>query len=212
MIANSITGASTLFRRELLDDVLPFPRPPRPLPHDHWLGLVALALGEVAYVDEPLYDYVQHEGAVIGHADANRPRRPLIEHLREHLSRGGNSASAVYHHDWLQLLTYCEVLRLRCLGRMSASKRRALMRVLTADRRVTGLAWLLGRRVGAWGGRDATLGRELLFSYAIAGGRAPAVLALGRRRPGPFAPDAEVPPPPELSGLRAAPRREAPRG
>ena len=34
--------------------------------HDHWLGLVAMASGDVAYVDRPLYDYVQHPGAVFG--------------------------------------------------------------------------------------------------------------------------------------------------
>ncbi len=28
--------------------------------HDHWLALVALASGRIAYVDRSLYDYVQH--------------------------------------------------------------------------------------------------------------------------------------------------------
>ena len=34
--------------------------------HDHWLALVALAGGDLAYVDRPLYDYVQHRAAVQG--------------------------------------------------------------------------------------------------------------------------------------------------
>ena len=39
--------------------------------HDHWLALVAASTGRIAYVDRPLYDYVQHPEAVIGHAGAN---------------------------------------------------------------------------------------------------------------------------------------------
>ena len=38
--------------------------------HDHWLAVTALAAGEVAYVDRPLYDYVQHPGAVFGDVTA----------------------------------------------------------------------------------------------------------------------------------------------
>ena len=60
LVANTITGAATLFRRELAELALPFPEAPGWQFHDHWLGLVALASGEVAYVDRPLYDYVQH--------------------------------------------------------------------------------------------------------------------------------------------------------
>ena len=37
LLANSVTGAASMFRRELLDDALPFPpRSPRAF-HDHWL-------------------------------------------------------------------------------------------------------------------------------------------------------------------------------
>ena len=61
LLANSVTGAASLFRRELLDDALPFPPASRRAFHDHWLAVVAMARGEIAYVDEPLYDYVQHE-------------------------------------------------------------------------------------------------------------------------------------------------------
>ena len=36
-----------------------------------------MARGDLAYVDEPLYDYVQHEEAVIGHSKANKRPRPI---------------------------------------------------------------------------------------------------------------------------------------
>ena len=66
LVANTVTGAATLFRREIADLALPFPETSGLQFHDHWLGCVALAAGDVAYVDGPLYDYVQHGGAVFG--------------------------------------------------------------------------------------------------------------------------------------------------
>ena len=211
-VANSITGAAMLFRRELLADALPFPPAHHGPFHDHWLGLVALCRGEIAYVDEPLYDYVQHEGAVIGHSQANRPPRSIPEYVRERLAGLGKRGSAIYYHDWLQLLVFCQVLRLRCWARMDEPKRRALRRLLAADDRLAGLAWLLGRRGRRLFGHSETLDRELFFGYGILAGRAPGLLAFGRQRPGPLAPDAEVPPPPEPPGLRAPRPPSAPRG
>ncbi len=74
-MANSVTGAASLFPRRLLDYALPFP--PRQFTHfhDHWVALTARSLGEIAFVDRPLYDYTQHGDAVIGHATATRCRR-----------------------------------------------------------------------------------------------------------------------------------------
>ena len=71
LIANTVTGAASLFRRELLELALPFPPRHGSPYHDHWLAVVALASGRIAYVDRPLYDYVQHRGAALGHARAN---------------------------------------------------------------------------------------------------------------------------------------------
>ena len=58
-------------RREVVERALPFPAVPGEQYHDHWLGLVAMTMGDVAYVDRPLYDYVQHGGAALGHSAAN---------------------------------------------------------------------------------------------------------------------------------------------
>ena len=67
MVANTITGAASLFRASLLADVLPFPKQVGPAFHDHWIGLVALLKGRIGYVDRPLHDYIQHTKGVIGH-------------------------------------------------------------------------------------------------------------------------------------------------
>ena len=68
LVANAVTGAASLFPRALLDDALPFPPAQFAHFHDHWLALCALAVGDIRFVDEPLYDYVQHGAATLGHA------------------------------------------------------------------------------------------------------------------------------------------------
>ena len=197
LLANSITGAASLFRRELLDDVLPFPpRLASPF-HDHWLAVVALALGEVAYLNEPLYDYVQHPGAVIGHSTANRPPRPIHRHLLERLRNPGPGSRRVYYYDWHQELLFAKVLRLRCWDRMAAAKRRTVRRLIGADRGIIGLSWLLGRRLRRLWGHDETLDRELFYAHALLRRRAVSLWTLGRRRPGRILPrDASIPSPP----------------
>ena len=81
LMANSVTGAASLFRRDLLDDALPFPPPHYKAFHDHWLAVVAMSLGEIAYIEDPLYDYVQHGTAVIGHLEANKQPKRARVHL-----------------------------------------------------------------------------------------------------------------------------------
>jgi glycosyltransferase involved in cell wall biosynthesis len=196
LLANSVTGASSLFRRDLLDDALPFPpRLARPF-HDHWLAIVALARGEIAYIDRPLYDYVQHEGAVIGHATANKKPKSVRRHLAERRRNPTDGARRVYYYDWYQQLLFAEVLRLRCWERMSPGKRRALRLLLSADRSMIGLSWLLGRRVRRLWGHDETLDRELFYGHALARRRAMRLATIGRRRPGRLTRDERIPSPP----------------
>lgn len=68
-IANTVTGAASVFRRELLDLALPFPPRYGEVFHDQWLAILAAGNGGIEYVDEPLYEYVQYGGNVIGHSD-----------------------------------------------------------------------------------------------------------------------------------------------
>jgi glycosyltransferase involved in cell wall biosynthesis len=194
LLANTVTGAASLFRRELLDDVLPFPPRIAKGFHDHWLAIVALALGEIAYVDERLYDYVQHGAAVIGHSEANRRPRPIRRHLMERLRNPTGGSRAVYYFDWHQQLLFCEVLRLRAWHRMEPAKRRTLRRLLSADSGVGGIAWLLGRRARRLWGHDETLDRELFYGHALLRRRAVSLWTAGRERPNRFLPRDEAVP------------------
>jgi glycosyltransferase involved in cell wall biosynthesis len=68
LLANTVAGASVVFRSGLLDDLLPFPQMhDAGLFHDHWVACVALTRGRIGYVDRPLYGYCQHANNVIGH-------------------------------------------------------------------------------------------------------------------------------------------------
>jgi glycosyltransferase involved in cell wall biosynthesis len=195
LLANSVTGAASLYRRDLLDDALPFPPLLAKGFHDHWLAVVALSLGEIAYIDEPLYDYVQHGGAVIGHSGANKRPRPIRRQLIERLRNPTGGARAVYYYDWHQQLLFCEVLRLRCWKRMEPAKRRILRRLLDADSGIGGIAWLLGRRARRLWGNNETLDRELFYAYALLRRRAVSLYTAGRRRPSRVLPrDVAIPP------------------
>jgi glycosyltransferase involved in cell wall biosynthesis len=197
LLANSVTGAASLFRRDLLDDALPFPPRLARAFHDHWLAVVAMSRGEIAYIDEPLYDYVQHGEAVIGHSGANKRPRPIRRHLMERLRNPTGGSRIVYFYDWHQELLVLETLRLRCWPRMTAAKRRTLRRLLSADSGVAGLAWLLGRRARRLWGHDETLDRELFYAYALVRRRAVSAWTAGRRHPNRLLPrDAAIPPDP----------------
>lgn len=60
---NLVTGATTMFRRELLASALPFPVE---WVHDEWLAVVAAATGVIDFVDDELIDYRQHGSNEIG--------------------------------------------------------------------------------------------------------------------------------------------------
>jgi glycosyltransferase involved in cell wall biosynthesis len=166
LVANSITGAASLFRREVAQLALPFPDTPGLQFHDHWLGLVALAAGDIAYVDRPLYDYVQHRGAVFGEVSGGeRARRP------RGLLRGGRGA---YFLGYLPREVQAHALLVRCGDRLTAPKRRALQRYLAAARSPFALAWLAARSVRA---RTETLGSEIELAHGIAWRWAVALLA-----------------------------------
>ena len=49
LIANTVTGAAaSMFRRDVLDYALPFPQEVDEQRHDHWIAIVAMALGDIA--------------------------------------------------------------------------------------------------------------------------------------------------------------------
>jgi glycosyltransferase involved in cell wall biosynthesis len=169
LVANAVTGAASLMRRELLDYALPFPPAQFAHFHDHWVGLTALALGEIAFVDRPLYDYVQHGEASLGHAAANR-----MVGLRDRLLAQRDLRERIrmwrlhYFVDVCRLLLLATILQLRCGDRMSASKRRTLDRFMGTEDSLGSLLHLAGRGARELVGRPETLGAEWMLFHAFA--------------------------------------------
>jgi glycosyltransferase involved in cell wall biosynthesis len=169
LVANSVTGAASLFRRDLLDDALPFPPPQFAHFHDHWIGLMALALGEIAFVDRPLYDYVQHRDAALGHAAANRmvALRDRVAALKAN-PRGRVRTWRLHYFVDVSRLTVCAtILQMRCGERMAPAKRRTLERFLRTDRSLSALADLWRRGARELVGHPETLGAEWMLAYAF---------------------------------------------
>jgi Glycosyl transferase family 2 len=170
LITNAVTGAASLFPRSLLEDALPFPPAQFLHFHDHWIALCARATGRIRYVDRPLYDYVQHGTAYVGHAQANR-MPGLVERLGQ-LRRGPRDRLRLwrmhYFGDACRLLQWATVLELRCGERLRPAARRALERFRRADHSLAPLArfaWLGAREV--LGLRRETLGGEWLMLHAF---------------------------------------------
>jgi glycosyltransferase involved in cell wall biosynthesis len=221
LVTNSVTGAAALFRRDLLDDALPFPPAQFEHFHDHWIAVCALALGEIRYVDRPLYDYVQHGDAYLGHVKANRMPSVLerIGSLRRNPRERLRLWRMHYFGDACRLMQFATMLQLRCGDRMSAGKRRALERFADGDRSVTPLA-----RLGLRGAREVvglrreTLGGEWMLVHAFAWRHLIAANARDRPQrflrldaipPAPLDPTPEARPRDEL-GLRAVADKIAP--
>jgi glycosyltransferase involved in cell wall biosynthesis len=185
LIANSVTGAATLFRRELAELARPFPDPPGLQFHDHWIALVALATGQIAYVDRPLYDYVQHEHAVFGQAGEHRSSA-----RRRSLRRG----RAAYFYGYLARAVLAQALVARCSGLLTARKRRTLERFLAGANRPLAFAWLATRPLRGLIGANETLGTEAELAGGIVWRHLVRALVARRRVPGRLPVEAACPP------------------
>jgi glycosyltransferase involved in cell wall biosynthesis len=233
LVANSVTGAASLFRRRILEFALPFPPSQFAHYHDHWLGLVALAMGGIEYVDRPLYDYVQHRTAALGHAAANRitPLRERLGRVRDDPRERVRVNRMRYFVDVMRLQAVAAVLELRCAPQMSPENRNALRRFLALEDSPAALAWFSARAatelartrpetLGAeWELLQALLWRRMLSASARPRPQRrlrldalpPASLAPRASRPVPAVPEvraiAEKIAPLELSVAETAPRR-----
>jgi glycosyltransferase involved in cell wall biosynthesis len=170
LVANSVTGAASMFRRELLEVALPFPPAQFAHYHDHWLALAALALGRIEFIEEPLYDYVQHGAASLGHATANR-----MPTLRDRLGslRARSPHERVrkwrmhYFVDVMRLMQFATVLELRGGTRMAWTKRRVLRRFARRDDSLLMLLRMFARGARELVGRPETLGAEWMLFAAL---------------------------------------------
>lgn len=173
LVANTIAGAAMLLRREVLQLALPFPEAPGVLFHDHWIGMVAMASGEVAFLGRPLYDYVQHPRAVFGDVThgqggpASPPRgRPAASARwwRGRLDRW----RAAYFYGYLPREVLAQTLLIRGGATISTRNRRVLRRFISSASSPIAFGWLAVRPLRAAVGRNETLGSEVDLAQGVA--------------------------------------------
>lgn len=170
LMTNSVTGGASLFRRGLLDYALPFPPAQFAHFHDHWIAVVALAVGEIEFVERPLYDYVQHDNATLGHVAANW--MPPLRSRLGRLTRDPRERVVLWRHhyfvDVCRLTQWATIVQMRCQRRMDHGKRRGLERFLGLEGSLSSLAglWRRGARE-LLGKHSETLGAEWMLAYAF---------------------------------------------
>jgi Glycosyl transferase family 2 len=172
LVANTVTGAASLIRRELLGTALPFPPPVGEPYHDHWLAVCALAAGGLAYLDRPTYDRVRHLDSVTadtGHARALREMRaggpaPGTPPARRERVR---DLASIYRGGYLQAAHFARIVAMRLGDRIDRRRQRELERFMAADSSPAAPLWLAARSLRTLIGRDETLGRERALAAAI---------------------------------------------
>jgi GT2 family glycosyltransferase len=182
LVGNTVSGAASLFRADLLERVLPFPPRRTDGYHDHWIALVAITRSGLAYVERPLQDYVQHTEAAQGHEQANLGASYLQlrllavlawQGLRVMLGRhGAKGWASRYFGMHMRTLIWARVLLMRSADSLTPKQARILERVADADRSPLALLWLLGRSLRPLWGRNEAFGRELLVLSSALWGRA----------------------------------------
>ncbi len=179
LLANTVTGAASVFRADLLPELLPFPHAFVSSFHDHWLACAALVKGRIDYVDRPLYAYRQHGSNVLGHhaPEASRllPRaRSLLRWARSPFVARGElrerlkASQHVFLNDVLRLVLLAQTLELR-FPSVAPAKRAVLRRVARFDRSLPALV-AQGLKYEVL--RRPTLGAEWYLLRAAAGHRA----------------------------------------
>ena len=75
---NVVTGATLAFRSQFKDLILPIPESAF---HDAWIALIIAFTGQIAFIDEPLIQYRQHDRNQIGSR-----RKTFVEKSQERLN------------------------------------------------------------------------------------------------------------------------------
>jgi hypothetical protein len=153
----------------LLAELLPFPLQTGKFFHDHWLGVVALAGGPLKYVDEPLYDYVQHHANVIGYAERGRiPWRQMWRHYYSQVTTwsGRQDARFVYFQHVPRIAVLARVAALRVGQDLTWRKQRILEHAAALDHSWRSMAWLVLQGLRDWRQIGLTNGTEYFLLSA----------------------------------------------
>jgi glycosyltransferase involved in cell wall biosynthesis len=150
LYANTVTGAASLFRSNLLPYILPFPRQIGDQYHDHWVACIALTKGNIKYIAEPLYAYNQHRSNAYG-IQTKIESHTLFPEFPKYIKHLGNVAElkidiketldnleSSYNFYLLRLILLARMLLLR-VGSIPKAKKKILLQLSSAKRTISGL-------------------------------------------------------------------------
>lgn len=152
ILTNTVTGAASIFRRDLVDLILPFPEKIDDAYHDHFIACIALAIGKIGYVERPLYDYCQHGDNIIGHfvpSDKGIGERIklTLKWFKEIVPLNNNFEGikgllwyyrAQYYNNYIRRVLIANVLKLRC-NHLSKKKKAIIDRFVLLEKSAIGL-------------------------------------------------------------------------
>jgi hypothetical protein len=153
-LVNSVIGASMMFRADLLPAILELPARHLQAFHDHWIARVTVAAGRASYVDEPLYEYVQHQSNVLGYGAARSRWRGELVHPWSRFATGLGERERDEWSRFFEALALdraegeLALQRVRDLGRVPSPEAERAVRLL--DELTTAAPPALGRISAMW--------------------------------------------------------------
>jgi glycosyltransferase involved in cell wall biosynthesis len=152
LFSNKAIGAVSIFRRSLLEEILPFPSKVGDIDHDYWVACVALAKGRIRHINRPLYSHGQpgnnayvRQQKVRDHAllpeVAKLPgwlRSPST--FRTEMGTILRNLETAYFNYLIRLVLLAKLLRTR-ISNMATSKRVSLQSIASAENSILGLCW-----------------------------------------------------------------------
>lgn len=167
VFANTIPSASMMFRRELLDCVLPFPDFVGFRLHDHWIASSALSHGKIAFVDRTLYGYVQHGENAIGWGTPPEPSTRFTDRMAQ-AKHAFFDASEWFFADTVRVRQYARNLLFRGGGANDPGKLAVLKDLASLDASPAGIRRIAPRLRGWRERRAVTQDHERRVRWGLA--------------------------------------------
>ena len=177
LYANTVTGAASIFRANLLKEILPFPEKIGDAYYDHWVACVALTKGKIQYVNESLYAYYQHGNNAYGIQPFIASYRlfPEISQFLRQIKHPTILAYEIkvflenldnsYYVYLLRLITLTKILLIR-ITPIEYKKKKILKQLCSSEKSVFGL---IIHSISYLVSRSASLGYELLAIRSFLG-------------------------------------------
>lgn len=101
LVMNCVSGTALAVSSDTIRAALPFPRPEARGWHDQWLAAIASRIGSLEYIAQPLVDYTEHAGQVVGEGLRKVNARRVRAYAYRTRSVSGLRHDLVSRVDWV---------------------------------------------------------------------------------------------------------------